>query len=165
MNSPSTSVNLKNEKVQILLFCTVIKFNSIQFNDRFLSSNPRPCLSHCGTFGTFGPLHDNSGNQFYLNLTNVLSLVWLLPMCDYAYWFFPKSDYCHGSMAHNQCSPKLLLAAEGSSCPHKYLSGNAQLSRHRPLTSAPAGAPFCWSGGWLISAYLTPTLLTDTGDW
>lgn len=81
-------------------------------------------------------------------------------MCDCAYWFFPKSDYCHGGMAPNQCSPKLLLAAECSSCPPKYLSGNAQLSRHRPPFPAPIG-PFCWWWGWLISAYLTPTLLTD----
>lgn len=61
-------------------------------------------------------------------------------MCDYAYWFFLKSDYCHSGMAPNQCSPKLLLAAEGSSCPPKYLSGNAQLSRHRPPIPAPIGA-------------------------
>lgn len=75
-----------------------------------------------------------------INSIWVLLMFYHSPDYDYAYWFFLKSDYCQGGMAPNQCSPKLLLAAEGSSCPPKYLSGNAQLSRHRPPIPAPIGA-------------------------
>lgn len=144
-------------------FSLILNGNHIESNsNKILVLDHRPRL---GGFGTFGPLCGNTGNQFFLNVTNVFSprliaaYVWLHLLVS------RKSDYCRRGRGVISVLPNFWWRGwEGSGCPREYLSGNAQLSRASPTDARPHSAPFCWWRGSLISAYLTPTLLTDGGD-
>lgn len=67
-------------------------------------------------------------------------------------------------MTCNQFPPKPLLAEAGLSCPSRRLPFSAYWCPAKPRTSpsSPPG-PFCWWQRRLISAYLAPTLRSDTG--
>ncbi len=71
-------------------------------------------------------------------------------------------------MTCNQFPPKPLLAEAGLSCPSQRLPFSAYWCPAKPHTSPSAPPPtppgsFCWWQCQLISAYLAPTLRTDTG--
>lgn len=156
-------INLRKKKKKKKSLYSLILYVQIQWQTVVL--NHRARLGGSGKFGTFGPLCDNTGNRFFLNLTNVFSHPLIAAYVRLCLLVFRKSDYCRRGMGRNRCSPKLLLAGwEGSGCPLEYLSGNGCLSRASPTDARPRRAPFCWWRGWLISAYLTPTQLTEGGE-